>query len=109
MIGKRRKRRGVGKDFMRYSLRHQQEVLFAEYMTEMNELKYESRLEFGTNSNPSRTAIWDETRKILIDGLPQRPSTPVVRPAPVITNPRFDPRELYPCSQKNGRYNCLIP
>ena len=90
---------------MGYSIRHQQEVLFAEYMTEMNELKYESRLEFGTNFNPSQTAIWDATRKILIDGLPQQS----VRPAPDITNPRLDPRELHPCSPKNGRYNCQIP
>ena len=87
---------------MGYSIRIQQQVLLAEYMTEMNELKYESRLEFGTNSNPSQTAIWDATRKILIDGLPKVPSTPVVRPAPVINNPR----EINPCPR--GR-NCMIP
>ena len=72
------------------------------------DLKYESRLEFGTNSNPSRTAIWDKTRTILINGLPQRPSTPVVRPAPVVTNQRLDSKELYPCSQKMANTTVLF-
>ena len=50
----------------------------------MNELKYESRLEFGTASDPSITAVWDATRTILINGLPQQPSFMKATPATAI-------------------------
>ena len=59
---------------------NQLEFLLAEHEMAVNELKYESRLEFGTGSKPSESALWKVTKKILIDGLPSQPSNPKTTP-----------------------------
>ena len=59
-------------------------LLLAEHEKAVYELKYESRLEFGTGSIPSETALWEATKKILMNGLPQSwlPGSSTPRPVP---------------------------
>ena len=81
-------------------------LLLAEHEKAVYELKYESRLEFGTGSIPSETALWEATKKILMNGLPQLrlpgPSTP--RPVPKLpVDPRPNPRYI---PERCGNYYC---
>ena len=99
IIGKKRKRRSIFQpQKMTNAMQYQTQVWLAKHMVDLNELKYESRLEFGTAESPSLSAIWAETRKILIDGSPQRSSTSAPVKIPV------NPRDL--CIRKNSRFIC---
>ena len=89
-------------DEMQYE--YQKEVLQAEYMTKVNDLKYESRLEFGVASKPSESALWDKTRKILTEGLPKSAFNPVNIPSsqPIAGENPWDSG----CFWRNGEYLC---
>ena len=89
-IYRRRKRRAT-----------QLEMLLVEHEMAVNELKYESRLEFGTGSKLSEATVWKEVKKIFVDGLPPKPSTP--KPTP---RSQQNPRPNARVAERCGNYFC---
>ena len=86
---------------------NQLELLLTEHEKAVYELKYESRLEFGTESIPLETALWEATKKILMNGLPQLglpgPSTPRPNLPNLPVDPRPNPRII---PERCGNYYC---
>ena len=100
----RRKRRAFAAPLPRFDefYENQFKVLLAEHEKAVYELKYESRLEFGTGSEPSETALWEATKKILMNGLPPGSSTPKPVPRPRLY-PRPNPKII---AERCGNYYC---
>ena len=77
--------------------------LLVEHELAVSELKYESRLEFGTGSLPSEADLWEATKKILVDGLPPQPLTPKPTPRSLPKYPRPNPIII---RDRCGNYYC---
>ena len=71
--------------------------IIAEYVDELNELKYESRYQFGTEVEGDKEKIYQKTLEILTEDRSETPNVSSIRKPP--------PRRLSPPRLNPGRCN----